>query len=65
MRAIAQANYVVSIGIDAIYGAAAFFVIKHIAKHDEDGYWGFSGYTIGGAVGTAVGIWLSKVILGQ
>jgi hypothetical protein len=65
-RSVAQANYISSVLIDTLYGAAQFFIIKKIAKDEEDvSYWGFTGYTLGGAVGTVVGIWVSKIILGQ
>ena len=64
-RSVAQANYVSSVLIDTVYGAAAFFIIKKVASQDDKSYWGFAGYTMGGAVGTVLGIWLSKQILGQ
>lgn len=64
-RAVAQANYLSSVIIDTIYGAAAFFIIKRVANQEDRSYWGFIGYSLGGGLGTVTGIWLSKQILGQ
>lgn len=64
-RSVAQANYVHSVMIDMVYGAAAFFIIKKVANQDDKSYWGFAGYTLGGGIGTVVGIWISKQLLGQ
>lgn len=63
-RAVAQADIAKSVLVDVIFGAANWFVIKKIAK-EESGGWGFAGYTLGGATGTAVGIWASLLWLGK
>ncbi len=63
-RAVAQASYVWSVLTDLIVGGLSYFVVKKIAKSKESkAQW--IGFAIGSGVGTAIGIWISKVILGQ
>ena len=63
-RAVAQAHYTASVGVDIVYASLTFFVFRKIAK-SEDTKVAWAGYTAGSAVGTALGIWISKFILGQ
>jgi hypothetical protein len=63
-RAVAQAHYAASVGVDIIYASLTFFVLRKIAK-SEDTLIAWAGYTAGSAVGTALGIWVSQVILGR
>lgn len=63
-RTVAQAEIGKSVAIDVVFAAVNFFVIKRVAK-DEGSWWGFAGYTMGSATGTAVGILLSLAWLGK
>jgi hypothetical protein len=62
-RAIAQASYVWSILTDVIVAALSYFVIKRIIK-SNNGVLQWLGFTIGSAIGTAIGIFISKLLLG-
>lgn len=62
-RAVAQANYVWSILTDIIVAAISYFVIRRIAKTDNNAVQ-WIGFTIGSASGTAIGIFISKIIFG-
>jgi hypothetical protein len=64
-RAVAQANYIWSILTDIIVAALSFFVIRRIAKSNCNSIAQWLGFTIGSATGTAIGIFLSKLILGS
>ena len=63
-RAVAQANYFWSIVSDLIIAALSYFVVRKIMK-SKDSIYQWVGFTIGSAVGTLIGIWLSKLILGN
>jgi positive regulator of sigma E activity len=62
-RAVAQASYLWSILTDVIVAGLSYFVVRRIAK-SKDSVIQWIGFTIGSATGTAIGIWLSKFILG-
>ena len=63
-RAVAQASYVWSVLTDFVVGSLTYFVVKKIAKSKSSkAQW--IGFTIGSGVGTAIGIFISKIILGQ
>lgn len=64
-RAVAQANYLWSILTDIIVASISFFVIQRIAKSKCSSAAQWIGFTIGSAGGTAIGIFISKVILGS
>lgn len=65
-RSVAQANIPASVLIDSVYGAAQFWIIRKIAKtNDDDNVVAFLGYTVGGALGTVVGIKMSILLLGE
>jgi hypothetical protein len=63
-RAVAQANYLWSILTDIIVASLSYFVVRRIAKSNCSSIAQWIGFTIGSATGTAIGIWLSKLILG-
>lgn len=63
-RAVAQASYVWSALTDIIVAGLSYFVVKKIAKSANSIYQWF-GFTIGSAIGTIIGIFISKIILGQ
>lgn len=63
-RAVAQAHYIQSAITDFIIATLSFFVIRKIAK-SEDTFHGWAGYALGGVVGSFLGIWLSKILLGS
>ena len=64
MRVIAQGSYPLSILSDMLYCSMNYFIIRKIAKSEEDTY-GFAGYVVGGMCGTAIGILSSKFMTGQ
>lgn len=61
-RMIASANYPLAVASDLVFGAVNFFLIKKIAKSEDKSMSSMMGYSIGGAVGTVIGIYISKVI---
>jgi hypothetical protein len=63
-RAVAQAHYFQSAVSDFAIATLGYFVIKRIANSDNSLHQ-WLGYSMGGVVGSIVGIWLSKVLLGQ
>lgn len=63
-RAVAQADYVVSVGVDVVYATMSFWVLRRIAKTEETTI-GWIGYVLGSAVGTVIGIWGSILLLGK
>jgi positive regulator of sigma E activity len=63
-RAVAQASYVWSILTDFIVAGLSYFVVRRIIK-SKDSIYQWSGFTLGSAIGTAIGIFISKIILGQ
>lgn len=65
-RAVAQANYVASVITDTTLATLTFFVIRKMVKEqDESSFVQWLGYTIGGVLGTLVGIWSSIHLLGK
>jgi positive regulator of sigma E activity len=62
-RAISQANYLWSILSDVIVAGLSYFVVRRIAK-SKDSTRQWFGFTSGSAIGTAIGIFISKIILG-
>jgi len=63
-RAIAQADYVWSALTDVIVAGLSYFVIRRITK-SKDSKTQWIGFTLGSAVGTIIGIFFSKIILGK
>jgi hypothetical protein len=63
-RAVAMARYTESVVVDVLYSSMMFWVIRRVAKSDDTKS-GWIGYTAGSAFGTVVGIWSSKLILGN
>jgi hypothetical protein len=62
-RAVAQASYIWSVATDIVIASLSYFVVRKIAKSKESTcQW--AGFALGSAVGTVIGIWLSKIILG-
>jgi hypothetical protein len=65
-RAVSQANVKASIIADVVLGSLQFFAFRQIAKYaDQGALIPWIGYTIGGASGTVVGIYLSLWWLGK
>lgn len=62
-RAYNQKNYLITIVSDIFFGLYGFFIIKAVS--DTNNKYSWLGYTIGGAIGSAAGIKLSEIILGQ
>lgn len=62
-RAVAQASYIWSILTDLIVAGLSYFVVRKIAK-SKDSICQWFGFTLGSAIGTCIGIWLSIMILG-
>jgi positive regulator of sigma E activity len=63
-RAVAQASYLWSILTDLIVAGLSYFVVRRISK-SKDSVCQWAGFTVGSAIGTCIGIWLSKIILGS
>jgi hypothetical protein len=63
-RAIAQGSYLWSVLTDLVVASLSYFVVRRIAK-SKDSICQWAGFALGSAVGTVIGIWLSKIILGQ
>lgn len=63
-RAVAQASYLWSALTDIIVAGLSYFVIKRIAK-SKDSVCQWLGFTVGSMIGTIIGIYLSKIILGS
>lgn len=61
-RAVAQANLFWSVISDPLIAGMNFLIIRKIAK-SEDSWILFAGYTAGSAVGSVLGILLSKLVL--
>ena len=61
-RAVAQAHYFWSAASDFACASFSFFVIKKIATSDNT-FHGWLGYSLGGVVGSVLGIWISTLML--
>jgi hypothetical protein len=61
-RSVAQAHYFWSAISDFACATFSFFVIKKIATSDNT-FHGWLGYSLGGVVGSVLGIWISKLML--
>lgn len=61
-RAVAAANYPQSLTSDFLIASLSFFVIRKIAKSDDTLHQ-WIGYALGGVVGSALGIWISTLML--
>lgn len=62
-RCVSTINYTGTIISDFIIASFNFFVVRKIAK-SEDSLHQWSGYAIGGAIGGALGLYISKILLG-
>ena len=58
MRAVAAGKYAWTAISDMIFATVGFLVIQRVAEAHSKVAW--SGYVVGGVVGSQVGIWLSK-----
>lgn len=63
-RAVAQAHYIQSAVSDFMIASLSFFVIRKIA-HGQDNFHQWAGYATGSVIGSFVGIYLSKLLLGN
>ena len=63
-RAIAQANYLLSVSSDVVVAGLSYFVIRRILK-SKDSVAQWLGFTIGSAIGTVIGIFISLILLGR
>jgi positive regulator of sigma E activity len=63
-RAVAQASYLWSALTDVVVAGLSYFVVRRIAK-SKDSVCQWAGFTLGSAIGTVIGIFISKFILGQ
>ena len=63
-RAVAQASYLWSALTDVLVAGLSYFVIRRIAK-SKDSVCQWFGFTIGSAIGTIIGIYISLLILGS
>lgn len=63
-RAVAQAHYIQSAASDFMIASLSFFVIKRIAQ-GQDHFHQWLGYATGSVIGSFLGIYISKVLLGS
>jgi hypothetical protein len=63
-RAISQASYLWSALTDVVVAGLSYFVVRRIAK-SKDSLYQWAGFTLGSAIGTIIGIFISKLILGK
>jgi len=68
-RAIAQGNYFFTATSSAAIAAITYFLIQRISGHNKKKKKGdniaWVGFMLGSVVGDLIGIWLSKLMLGQ
>ena len=64
-RAVAQANFLASVITDTTLASLQFFVLRKIAKSEATTLVPWIGYTVGGVLGTVVGLQLSLILLGK
>ena len=62
-RAVAQAEYFQAAISDFTIATLGYFVIKKLANTDNSLHQ-WLGYSLGGVVGSIIGIYLSKILLG-
>jgi hypothetical protein len=62
LRAASQGLYFWTAVSDMLCAANGFFLIKRVAESKSK--LGFAGYVLGGATGSIIGIWLSKMVYG-
>lgn len=63
-RTVAFGLYTGTAISDFLFAGSNFFIIKKIAK-DDSSYSGWLGYTLGGVLGSMIGIAFTKGIYGQ
>jgi hypothetical protein len=63
IRACAQANYLYTALSDLLLAGNSFLIIKRVAESKSKA--GFAGYVLGGAVGSQVGILVTKMLYHQ
>lgn len=64
LRAVADANYLLSAFTDMVFSTLNFFIIKKVAESGNLIH-KWAGYTLGSVAGTFLGIFLSKFIMGH
>jgi hypothetical protein len=62
-RMIAQARVPEALLSDLLYGSLGFFVIKKVANDTGNAIVPWVGYSLGGVVGTYLGIVVSRVLI--
>lgn len=62
-RACAQGRYIATVGSDLVAAANGYFIIRRVGENKSK--WGLAGYIIGGGCGSAIGIFVTKVIFHQ
>ena len=63
-RAVAQADYIQASISDFTIATLGYFVIKKLANTDNSLHQ-WLGYSLGGVVGSLLGIYISKILLGS
>jgi hypothetical protein len=61
---LAKANYAWTFGTDIICGLNGYFIIRKIAATESKNPLSIVGYTLGGAIGSMLAIWISKRMVG-
>jgi len=65
IRAVAHANYLQIALTDFTIASINFFVIKKIAKEENETRAQWLGYSIGGVCGSILGTFISQLLLGK
>jgi hypothetical protein len=63
-RVLAQGNIPLTVGTDFVYSFLMFTVIRRISKSPDD-WISRAGYTFGSAIGSLLGILLSRIVTGK
>lgn len=63
-RAFNRDDYFLAGSTDMLFASLQFFIIKRIAKDEDKSYATFTGYVLGGVIGTLVSMYVSKEFLG-
>ena len=60
-----RGQYALTFGFDLLFGLNAFFIVKRIVHAEDKLGWDAAAYTLGGATGSVLAIWVTKHWLHQ
>lgn len=64
-RAYTQGHYGWTAATDGLYAAQSFFLIRRLVREDANDAWSFSGYVLGGVVGSLLSIYVTTHLYGR